>query len=84
MPEVTLTLSTRESTALRDGMAGIGICKMSIASRTTVGGYHEKSVPEDGQFLVSDHRDVDTFSEALGRRGLDPVFKNWDSVYRPT
>ncbi len=82
MPDVPLVLSTRENAAFRDGMAGIGVNKMSIASKTTVGGYHEESLPADGQFLVSDERDVDTFCTALRKKGLDPVFKNWESAYR--
>lgn len=39
LPDVPLVLSTRESAAFRDGMAGLGINKMSVASKTTVGGY---------------------------------------------
>src|ERR1035437_869027 len=39
MPDLPLTLSTREPAWFRDGIAGIGINKMSIASRTPVGGY---------------------------------------------
>lgn len=82
MPDVILTLSTRESPALRDGLAGLGICKMSIASKTTVGGYHQESLAEHGQFIISDNRDMATFCAGLRRRGLEPVLKNWDAVYR--
>ncbi len=83
LPDVPLALSTREPAAFRDGMAGIGVNKMSIASKTTVGGYHEESVRENGQFLISDEREVGAFCAALRRRGLDPVFKNWEAAYRP-
>jgi 2-iminoacetate synthase len=82
MPDVPLTLSTRERPAFRDGMAGVGISKMSIASRTTVGGYQAQAVSPDGQFHVSDDRDVATFCAALEAAGLEPVFKNWDKVFR--
>lgn len=82
LPDVPLVLSTRESAKFRDGMAGIGISKMSIASKTTVGGYHEPAAVENGQFLVSDGRDVQMFCGALRRKGLEPVFKNWEAVYR--
>jgi 2-iminoacetate synthase len=82
MPDVPLTLSTRERAAFRDGMAGVGITKMSIASRTTVGGYQAHVDSPDGQFHVSDDRDVPTFCAALRAKGLEPVFKNWDRVYR--
>jgi len=82
MPDVPLVLSTRESAAFRDGIAGIGINKMSITSKTTVGGYHEEIAAEDSQFLISDNRDIDTFFSVLRHKGLEPVFKNWESVYR--
>lgn len=83
MPDVPLVLSTREAPAFRDGIAGIGINKMSIASRTTVGGYDAPPAPsQDGQFEVNDDRDVDTFCAMLKHKGLEPVFKNWDKVYR--
>ncbi|MBN2452030.1 MAG: 2-iminoacetate synthase ThiH [Lentisphaeria bacterium] len=83
LPDVPLVLSTRESPRFRDGMAGIGISKMSVASRTTVGGYAHGPLPDDhGQFRVSDERTVPEFCRALRERGLDPVFKNWDMVFR--
>jgi 2-iminoacetate synthase len=80
-PDVPLLLSTRERPGFRDGMAGLGITKMSAGSRTTVGGYGEKEAVDEGQFRVSDARDVDTFCAMLRSRGLDPVFKNWDRVF---
>lgn len=81
LPEIPLVLSTRESPGFRDGMAGIGISKMSVASRTTVGGYHEHAERSGGQFSVSDTRDVDAFLYVLENKGLQPVFKNWDSTF---
>lgn len=82
MPDVPLALSTREQAAFRDGIAGVGISKMSIASRTTVGGYEAHNASPDGQFHVNDDRDVATFCAALAAKGLEPVFKNWDRVFR--
>ena len=98
LPEAHLTLSTREAPRFRDGMAGVGISRMSVASRTTVGGYDRAPTDEAGgfdtamelsasrltasQFEVSDRRGVDEFCAALCARGLEPVFKNWDAVYR--
>jgi 2-iminoacetate synthase len=81
LPDVPLVLSTRESAAFRDGMAGIGISRMSVASRTTVGGYGGDA-DDNGQFDVQDVRGVDEFCAALRKRGLEPVFKNWDATYR--
>ena len=81
MPETTLVLSTREAPAFRDGLAGVGINRMSAGSRTTVGGYCEPA-DDAGQFVVSDDRDVEGFCAMLRARGLDPVFKNWDAAFR--
>jgi 2-iminoacetate synthase len=81
-PEMTLTLSTRESPEFRDGMAGLGINKMSVASKTTVGGYAEDRSKDSGQFDISDERDIESFCSMLRTKGLEPVFKNWDAVYR--
>jgi 2-iminoacetate synthase len=82
LPDVHLVLSTRENPEFRDGMAGVGISKMSVASRTTVGGYGGEAAGPEDQFEVSDHRDVPTFCAMLEAKGLQPVFKNWDRTYR--
>ena len=81
LPDVPLVLSTRESATFRDGMAGLGINKMSVASKTTVGGYGDEG-SDEGQFDVNDNRDVETFCDMLRSRELEPVFKNWDAAYR--
>lgn len=81
LPDVPLVLSTRETPAFRDGMAGVGISRMSVGSKTTVGGYADAEPSGDGQFEVSDERGVDAFSAMLKERQLSPVFKNWDSVF---
>jgi len=58
---------------------------MSIASKTTVGGYDNPSFPEKGQFDVSDNRTAEEFCKALRAQNIDPVFKNWEPVYnRPS
>lgn len=82
LPETPLVLSTREAPALRDGLAGVGINRMSVASKTTVGGYGGAAPDESRQFAVSDERDIATFCSALRCKGLDPVFKNSDAAYR--
>ena len=85
LPDVPLVLSTRESAAFRDGMAGLGINKMSIASKTTVGGYdieENEDLDAEAQFDVSDARGLAEFCDMLKTRQLEPVFKNWDATYR--
>lgn len=80
LPDVPLVLSTREGAEFRDGLAGLGISRMSVASRTTVGGYGEVPASDKGQFDVNDSRGVGAFCAALKGKGLEPVFKNWDST----
>jgi len=81
LPDAPLVLSTRERPAFRDRLAGIGISRMSVASRTTVGGYSDTPAEDSGQFDVNDTRDVEPFRKALHERGLEAVFKNWDTVF---
>ena len=82
LPEVPLVISTREAAAFRDGMAGVGICRMSAGSRTTVGGYAHGKAETTGQFSISDERNVRAVCRALAARGLEPVFKSGDAVFR--
>jgi 2-iminoacetate synthase len=81
LPDVPLLLSTRERPEFRDGMAGLGISKMSAGSRTSVGGYVEAEPATDGQFQVGDKRSVPEFCSMLRKLGLEPVFKDWDRVF---
>jgi 2-iminoacetate synthase len=82
LPEIPLVLSTREPRHIRDGLAGLGISKMSVASKTTVGGYSDDSEDSTEQFEISDERNIPDFCEMLRAKGLEPVFKNWDATYR--
>ncbi len=82
LPDVPLVLSTREPQRVRDGMAGLGVSKMSVASKTTVGGYSDDSEESTEQFSISDERNIPEFCAMLREKGLEPVFKNWDATYR--
>lgn len=82
LPETPLVLSTREAPRVRDGLAGVGISKMSVASKTTVGGYDADAGESTEQFAVSDERNIPEFCAMLRSKGLEPVFKNWDATYR--
>ncbi|NQU42134.1 2-iminoacetate synthase ThiH [bacterium] len=84
LPDVPLVLSTRETERFRNGMAGLGITRMSVESRTTVGGYHKAGAANEGQFEVQDQRDIAAFCGMLRSKGLEPVFKNWDAVFQAT
>jgi 2-iminoacetate synthase len=82
LPEIPLVLSTREAPRVRDGLAGLGISKMSVASKTTVGGYGTSSEESTEQFEISDGRGIPEFCAMLRGKGLEPIFKNWDATYR--
>jgi 2-iminoacetate synthase len=81
LPDTELVLSTRESAAYRDGMSGLGITRMSIESRTTVGGYDDPENQEKGQFEIFDDRTAKEFCAALRKKNIEPVFKNWEPAY---
>ena len=78
--ELELSLSTRESPALREQLLPIGITTMSAGSKTNPGGY---SVSDDSleQFSISDERSPVEVAQMLSLKGYEPVWKDWDSSY---
>jgi 2-iminoacetate synthase len=76
MPAADISLSTRETAAMRDGLIPLVVTKISAGSCTSVGGYGEHSRTE-GQFEISDDRDLKTMCALLARKGLDPVLTDW-------
>ena len=79
LPRVGITISTREGKELRDNLLGLGVTKMSAGSSTEVGGrlHQEKT---EGQFEISDSRNVDEIKEMLYGKGYQPVFKDWQYI----
>ncbi|MGQ0742910.1 MAG: 2-iminoacetate synthase ThiH [Acidimicrobiales bacterium] len=73
--DVGLTLSTRESPRLREGLLRLGVTAMSAGSRPTPGGYGDAQTTES-QFEVSDRRDVSEVAAGLIAAGYDPVWKD--------
>ena len=57
-------------------MAGLGVTMMSAGSKTEPGGYSASGALR--QFAVHDERAPADFAAALVRRGLEPVWKDWD------
>ena len=76
LPDVGISLSTREGRGLRDGLVPLGVTLMSAGSHTEPGGYAAPSEAEP-QFEVSDDRSPDEVAAALRARGYDPVWKDW-------
>jgi hypothetical protein len=61
----------------------VGISKMSVGSRTTVGGY-EHQYGDARQFDLGDERTREQFCGALAARGLLGVYKNWAPAFSET
>ena len=75
-----MTLSTRESPALRENLLPLGVTTMSARSKTNPGGYagEEDSLE---QFSISDERSASEVRTVLREKGYDPVSKDWDPSY---
>lgn len=76
---VEISLSTRESPALRDHLVPLGITSMSAGSKTEPGGYAVDTQALE-QFEVSDERSPQEVALMIKGKGFDPVWKDWDSV----
>lgn len=75
LPDVGITLSTRESPAFRDAVCKLGVTQMSAGSHTEPGGYADPGRAEP-QFEVSDTRSPAEVADALRAAGYDPVWKD--------
>jgi len=80
LPDVGLTLSTRESTHLRNNLANICITNMSAGSRTEPGGY--SGTEATAQFQIEDTRSISEVVEFLKSSGKEPVFIDWTPVMK--
>jgi len=76
LPDVGISLSTREPAALRDALVPLGVTTLSAGSHTEPGGYAEPSEAEP-QFEISDDRSPAQVAAALREQGYDPVWKDW-------
>lgn len=79
-PDLSITLSTREESVLRDHIVPLGITTMSAESDTSPGGYSHQN--EEKQFEISDDRSLEDIKMMLKQKGYDPVMKDWDKAYR--
>jgi 2-iminoacetate synthase len=75
LPTVGLSLSTRESPRLRDGLVRLGVTSMSAGSHTEPGGYAGESSAER-QFEVADTRSPSEVANMLRAAGYEPVWKD--------
>ena len=75
VPYTGMSISTRESQAVREKVIRLGVSQISGASRTSVGGYTEETRPTDTeQFDVSDQRTLDEVVRWLMEMGYIPSF----------
>lgn len=79
LPRVGINISTRENSAFRDNLIGLGVTKMSAGSTTKVGG-HTINEENTGQFDISDTRDVEEIKNMIYKNGYQPVFKDWQLI----
>ena len=77
--ELEISISTRESSELRNHLLPLGVTSMSAGSKTNPGGYGEDDSLE--QFEISDERSVSEVSSYLKNAGYDVVWKDWDVSY---
>ncbi|WGE36544.1 2-iminoacetate synthase ThiH [Actinobacillus genomosp. 1] len=77
-PEVELSLSTRESANFRNNVIPIAINTISAGSKTQPGGYAEEDDKHLEQFSPDDERPPHIIAAELVKRGLQPVWKDWE------
>lgn len=74
-PSIGITMSTRESRWMRDGMVRLGVTRMSAGVSTAVGGHGRKDSAT--QFEISDTRSVEAMRRDLADAGYQPVMHDW-------
>jgi len=79
LPDLGISLSTREPAYLRDALIPLGVTNLSAGSHTEPGGYAGESDAEP-QFEISDTRSPAEFAAALRTMGYDPVWKDWTRI----
>ncbi len=73
LPDLGISLSTREAPELRDALLRLGVTQMSAGSHTEPGGYADATDAEP-QFEVSDTRPPDAVAAAVQSAGYDAVW----------
>ena len=78
--DVELSISTRENAVFRDNIVNLGITSMSAESKTNPGGYVVERQSLE-QFEISDERSTEEIVKMLQKRGVEPVWKDWESSW---
>lgn len=77
-PELELSLSTRESAHFRDNVVPLAITSISAGSRTAPGAYADATASLE-QFSTDDQRTAQQVAASMASRGLQPVWKDWET-----
>lgn len=77
LPQVGISLSTREKASFRDALLPLGITRMSAGSVTSVGGHVVAAENGSSQFEIADERSVTEITDMLRSRNYQPVFCDW-------
>ncbi|MGH9190748.1 MAG: 2-iminoacetate synthase ThiH [Acidimicrobiales bacterium] len=75
LPDVGISLSTRETSAFRDSVFRLGVTSMSAGSHTEPGGYAAPS-EAGAQFEISDGRSPAEVAAMVSAAGYDPVWRD--------
>ena len=76
MPYAGQTISTRERPGFRDGIIGLSATKMSAGVSVGIGEHSGKS-KGDGQFVISDPRNLEEIVGSIRNAGLQPVMNDY-------
>ena len=79
-PRVGINLSTRETSALRNRLLELCVTRISVGSKTGVGGYHNPAIATDPQFDVADERSTPEMIQYLKDHNFDPAFTDWRRI----
>ena len=84
LPFVGITVSSRESASLRNGIVKIAATKVSAGVSTGIGDHESKysgkeSTGDEGdeQFEIDDNRSLDKMYEDISDEGLQPVLNDY-------
>jgi 2-iminoacetate synthase len=79
-PRVGINLSTRESADFRNHALRLSVTRISVGSKTTVGGYKDPGDDAPPQFDVQDDRSTAELIRYLKDHDFDPVFTDWRRI----
>ncbi len=74
VPYTGMILTTRETSAMRNELIGLGISQISAGSKTNPGGYLNKQDDTAAQFMLSDERSTSEVIVDVSRLGYIPSF----------